>query len=78
MRDLTGGRETVEVRGRTVGEVIAATDAAYPGVGARLCPEGALDAAIAVYVDGRIAGLRLAAPVHAQSEVQFLPAIAGG
>ena len=78
MRDLTGGQATVEAAGRTVGDVLDALDAVYPGVRARLCTAGALDPAIAVRVDGRAAALGLAAPVGPRSEIQFLPAMAGG
>jgi molybdopterin synthase sulfur carrier subunit len=78
MRDLTAGRERVDAPGRTVGEVIDALDAVYPGIKGRLCRGGALVAAISVWVDGRLAPLGLRQAVGEQSEVQFLPAVAGG
>src|SRR5947209_1562559 len=37
MRDVTGGRETVSVRGATVRQVVAELERAYPGRRARLC-----------------------------------------
>ena len=37
LRSLTGGVLQVEVEGRTVREAVAALDAIYPGVKARLC-----------------------------------------
>ena len=78
MRDLTGGRAQVSVPGRTVGEVIAALEAAYPGTRERLCPEGTLSPLVAVLVDGRPARAGLAEPVADESEIHFLPAAAGG
>ena len=78
MRDLTGGREQVNAPGKTVGEVITALDKAFPGVENRLCVGERLDPALAVFVDGEIARLGLLAPVGDQSEIHFLPAIAGG
>jgi len=78
MRDLTGGQEQVSAPGKTVGQVIAALDEAYPGTKDRLCEGDRLGPALAVSVDGRIARLGLLAPVGEQSEVHFLPAIAGG
>jgi molybdopterin converting factor small subunit len=78
MRDLTGGREQVSAPGKTVGEVIAALDEAYPGIRDRLCEGGRLKPRITASVDGRVAGLGLLAPVGEESEVQFLPLIAGG
>ena len=59
MRDLTAGRERVDVPGRTVGEAIEALEAAYPGVEGRLCRGGELAPALSVWVDGRLAPLGL-------------------
>ena len=78
MRDLTGGREQISAPGKTVGEVIAALDEAFPGIKSRLCVGEQLDPALAVFVDGKIARLGLLAPVGDQNEIHFLPAIAGG
>ena len=78
MRDLTGGKESVSAPGETVGQVIAALDDAYPGIKGRLCQGDRLVPAIVAYVDGRIARLGLAEAVEAQSEIHFLPVVAGG
>ena len=78
MRDLTGGRTQVSAPGRTVGQVIAALDEVHPGIKDRLCEGNRLDPAVTVSVDGRIARLGLLEPVEAQSEILFLPAVAGG
>jgi molybdopterin synthase sulfur carrier subunit len=78
MRDLTAGREQVDAPGKTVLEVIAALDAAYPGFKDRLCRGGKIDPAISVWIDGRIAPLGLMQAVGEHSEIQFLPVAAGG
>jgi molybdopterin synthase sulfur carrier subunit len=78
MRDLTAGQHQVEAPGRTVREVIAALDAAYPGLKGRLVRGERLDPALSVWVDGRMALLGLAQAVREDSEIQFLQAIAGG
>ena len=78
MRDLTGGKESVSAPGKTVGQVIAAMDDAHPGIKGRLCQGDRLDPAIVAYVDGRIARLGLAETVEEQSEIHFLPVVAGG
>ena len=78
MRDLTDGRAQISVPGETVGDVIAALDRAYPGIQGRLCKGDRLDPAIMISVDGRGARLGLLEPVEEQSEVLFLPAVAGG
>ncbi len=78
MRDLTGGRAEVRVPGATVGEVIDALEAAYPGARARLCEGGALSPLLVVAVDGRRSRLGLAEPVGEESAIRFLPAVSGG
>jgi molybdopterin converting factor small subunit len=78
MRDLTGGQGQVNVPGATVRQVIEALETIYPGVKARLCQGDQLDPAIAVSVDGRISRLGLSESVGEESEIHFLPAVAGG
>ena len=78
MRDLTAGQERVDVPGRRVGEVIDALDAAYPGFRERVCKGGRIAPAISVWVDGQVALLGLRQAVEEGSEIQFLPAVAGG
>lgn len=78
MRDLTGRQETIKVPGKTVGQVIAALDAAYPGIRDRVCEGDRIGPAVAVSVDGRIAQLELFESVGEQSEIRFLPALSGG
>ncbi len=77
-RDLTGGQETVSVLGANVGQVIEALEQQFPGVRARLSPDGALRPGLAVIVDGEVGRFGLLEAVGPNSEVHFLPAIAGG
>lgn len=78
LRDLTGGAATVRADGATVGAVIAALEQQYPGIRARLCVGDALKPGVAAAVDQSVARLGLLEPVGAESEVHFLPAVAGG
>jgi sulfur-carrier protein len=78
LRELTGGREVVTVGGTRVGEVIDELERLHPGVKARLCDEDALRPGIAVVVGTEVSRLGLRQPVGPDSEVHFLPAIAGG
>jgi len=78
MRDLTGGRDQVEVPGRTVREIIENLEAIYPGSQARLCDGDQLSPHVSVVVDGQISRLRLNQPVNEDSQVRFAPAIHGG
>lgn len=77
-RDLTGGAERVQVAATTVGEVMAALDALYPGMAARLTLDSALRPGIAVAVDGVITSRGLRQRLTAPSEIHFIPAMAGG
>jgi len=81
LRGLTGDRAEVEVAGATVGEVLAALDAAHPGFGERLFDDqGALRRFVNVFVDDE--DLRfldgLTTPLTDRSVVSIVPAVAGG
>ena len=78
MRDLTDGREKVNVPGKTVGEVIQALEEACPGVKKRLFEGGRLDPTIKVSVDGKVARRGLLEVIEKQSEIRFLSVVAGG
>ena len=78
LRDLTGGRERVEVPGRTVGDVVAQLETLFPGIRQKLCNGNVLRHGITVAVDSEIARLGLNQPVAENTEVHFLPALAGG
>jgi molybdopterin synthase sulfur carrier subunit len=78
LRDLSGGKETVEVAGETVGQVIEALDALYPGMRSRLCDSGALRPNLAVVVDGHASPRKLRQRVSASSEIHFLSVMSGG
>ena len=78
LRRLTGGRDRLDVAGATVGALIDAIDASYPGFRERVVDGDDLLSSVAVAVDGDMitAGLREA--VRPDSEVHFVPALGGG
>jgi sulfur-carrier protein len=78
LRDLTGGAAEVSAAGSTLRQVITALDQDYPGIAGRLLRDGSLVAGIAVSIDGVISARGMLAPVAADSEIHFLPAIGGG
>lgn len=78
LQPLTGGRETIDIEGRTLREVIEELDSAFPGLKDRLCDEDRIRPTIAVAVDGQISNEGMRRKVEAGSEVHFLPAIGGG
>ena len=78
LRSLTAGQAKVSAPGKSVGQVIEALEAVYPGLKDRLCQGDQLKPAIAVSVDGRITRLGLLEAVGEESEIHFLAAMAGG
>jgi molybdopterin synthase sulfur carrier subunit len=75
---FTGGQSQVKVEGATVRQVIDNLEVAFPGIRERLVEEGRIRPEIAVAVDSEITTEGLRARVKPESEVTFLPAIAGG
>jgi molybdopterin synthase sulfur carrier subunit len=77
-RDLTGEMAALEVAGGSLGEIIDALDARFPGIAARARDESGVAAGLAVSIDGAIASRGMRSPVGPTSEIHFLPAIGGG
>lgn len=78
LRSLTGGEAEVRLEGTNVRRLIESMEERYPGMKARLVEHGELAAGIAVIIDGVTAPRSLVTPLREESEVHFLPAIAGG
>lgn len=81
LRNLTGGKETIDVAARTVDDAINAVEAAHPGLKARLCDDqGKLRRFVNVFVaeedirflDGQ------GTAVKDGDLIDIVPAIAGG
>lgn len=81
LRGLTGNKDLVSARGKTIGELLKDLQAQFPGVGDRLFDQtGALRRFVAVYVNGE--DIRFLqdqqTPVRPEDEVSIVPAVAGG
>jgi molybdopterin converting factor small subunit len=72
LRDRTGGLERLDVEAADVRRLLAELDRRYPGLGDAL----SRDAAVAI--DGEIVPDPLLEAVGPDSEVHFLPRVAGG
>jgi molybdopterin converting factor small subunit len=81
LRPYTGGASEVTTEGETLGGVLDALEAAYPGLRARvLDDDGALRRFVNVYVnddDVRFAE-GLATPTPDGTSISIIPAVAGG
>ena len=78
LRDLTGGRDSLEVEGSNVRQVIEHLDRACPGMKDRLLEDNRLRPNVRIAVDGRIVPLGLLERVSPSSEVHFVVGISGG
>jgi molybdopterin converting factor small subunit len=78
LRDLTAGKDRVNVSGRTLRQAIDELDAIYPGIKERLLEADQLRPEISVFVDGTVSHLRLRQPLSENIEVHLLSAISGG
>ena len=78
MQRFSGGRERVQVLGATVRQIVNNLDQEYPGMKDVLCINNEIDPAIAVVIDGATSNLGMLDKVNENSEVHFIPAMAGG
>jgi sulfur-carrier protein len=78
LRELTGGQQVVTASGERVRQLIEDLERKYPGLAARLVSDDSLRPGLSIVVDGMVANRGLLQPVGPDSEVHFLPAIAGG
>ncbi len=81
LRKYTEGNEEVDVKGATIGEIINALEASYPGIKSRICDDaGSVRKFVNIYANEEdIRHLQeLETPVKDSDEVSIIPAIAGG
>ncbi len=78
MRKMTDDRETVEVAGATLRQVIDSLDAEYPGIKALIVEDGRVRPGLQLAVDGVLSATGLMGKVPEGSEVHILPALGGG
>lgn len=81
LRKFTGGRDTVEAEGSSIGAVLADLDAKHPGLRERICEaDGSIRRFVNLYINGDdIRFLEsLQSPVKDGDEISIVPAIAGG
>ena len=78
LQKLTQNMADVAVEAGTIHEVVASLEAKYPGIKERLCDGDNLRPGLAVVIDNQVSRAGLWQPVSAESEIHFVPAIAGG
>jgi molybdopterin synthase sulfur carrier subunit len=78
LRKLTGGKDRTSATGVTLRELINDLDRQFPGFRDRVVENGDLAGSVAVSINGEVITGGLSEPVPADSEIHFVPAIAGG
>jgi sulfur-carrier protein len=78
LRELTGGKASVDVSASSVREAIHSLEAEFPGIKNRLCEGEKIRPNISVFVDGQISHLKMREKLSEGSEVHFVIAISGG
>ena len=68
----------IEVEGKNLNELINNLDELFPGIKLELIENGKLRPGMSAVIDGRSTRLGLIHKLNENSEVHFLPAIAGG
>ena len=77
LRGLCGDSAQVDVEGASLAELLDNLERRCPGIAQRLLVDGQLRHDLAIFVDGEEAGT-LAVALRPDSEVNILPAMAGG
>ncbi|VAV83437.1 FIG038648: MoaD and/or ThiS families [hydrothermal vent metagenome] len=81
LRKITGGSDEVTIEGSNVSEVLAALEAAHPGIKERICEEdGKLRKFVNLYVNDEDVRFKenLDTALKDGDELSIVPAIAGG
>ena len=78
MQFFTGQKRCVEIQGETIGQIINNLDKNFPGLKTHLAYNGEIMPGLAVIVDGEDTHLGMLQPVKVDSEIHFLPSLAGG
>lgn len=78
LRKLTEGKDRTQASGKTLKEIVDDLERQFPGFRDRVVENGDLAGSIAVSIDGEVITGGLSESVAADSEVHFVPAIAGG
>ena len=78
LRILTAGTDKLEMDVHNVREVIDQLEQQFPGIRDRLCQQDQISPSLQVSIDSVITSRGMIAKIQPNSEVHFIPAIAGG
>jgi molybdopterin synthase sulfur carrier subunit len=78
LRELTAGVEQLEMDVHNVRAVINQLEQRFPGIRNRLCQQDQISPSLQISIDSVITSRGMIAKIQPNSEVHFIPAIAGG
>jgi molybdopterin synthase sulfur carrier subunit len=78
LRELTADIKQLEMDVHNVREVINQLEKRFPGIRDRLCQQDQIAPSLQVSIDSVITSRGMIAKIQPDSEVHFIPAIAGG
>jgi molybdopterin converting factor small subunit len=78
LRKLTGGKDRTVATGATLRDIVNDLERQFPGFRDRVVENGDLAGSIAVSINGEVITGGLSESVPPESEIHFVPAIAGG
>lgn len=78
LRELTAGIEQLEMDVHNVRAVINQLEQRFPGIRDRLCQLDQISPSLQISIDSVITSRGMIAKIQPNSEVHFIPAIAGG
>ena len=78
LRKLTGGKDRTTATGATLRDIIDDLERQFPGFRDRVVENGDLAGSVAVSINSEVITGGLSESVPAESEIHFVPAIAGG
>ena len=78
LRKYTAGQQQVVVEGKTLRELVDNLEANFIGRKEKIVRDGRLRPGLSAVVDGRPTRRGLLQPIGEDSEIHFLPSIAGG
>jgi len=78
LRELTAGVEQLDMDVHNVRAVINQLEQRFPGIRNRLCQQDQISPSLQISIDSVITSRGMIAKIQPNSEVHFIPAIAGG
>lgn len=78
LADHAAGEQQVELSASTLGDLVRELETKFPGIGPRITDGDRLVSWLSFVINGELAGRSFLTPIPTNSEIHFIPAIAGG